>query len=60
MSSDSKKKTSPAPTKDEDKIPENQSTAVKRSKPNLKLVTIVVLIIIALVIIAVFAGWLEV
>lgn len=58
MSKESDKST-PVPTPHDKDHTRNQSTEVKRNKPNMKLLTIIVVVIIVLVIIAAFSGFLD-
>ncbi|HSI69064.1 MAG TPA: hypothetical protein VK941_02450 [Gillisia sp.] len=52
-------KSSPVPTPHDKEHSRNQSTEVERNKPNIKMLAIVVGIIIVLVIIAAFSGFLD-
>lgn len=57
MSKESEKST-PVPTPREDEKPGNQTTEVTRTKPKFNVLAIVIIIIVALVLIAFFAGYL--
>lgn len=50
-------KSTPVPTPHDDEHIRNQSTEVPRSKPQLNIVTIVIIAIVVLVVIAYFAGY---
>ncbi len=58
MSKESDKST-PVPTPHDKEHSRNQSTEVERNKPNIKMLAIIVGIIIVLVIIAAFSGFLD-